>query len=528
MRLSSESPARAHSTHNSFFAPNVFQFILVSLLCYAICDEVHAENSWPLKQYKNATVVLKSSEENGSGEIMFETELLTVFNTLKLNASISGDDDDTFDVLSELESAMDDLLSLAPEMLETELEFDVYATNKTSCQRECAKGNHCCNYDENVGSNQRLSCLQACMVRVSGVSKSECDASCSSDGCTKFGYSLCSDCTDVISSNACSSNGGSSTDTCLAGCRIGRAVHYLTDATIQSAITNCLSESPVDGLCATYGLITTKFGTLPNWDVSRVSDLEEAFKGYDTFNADISKWVTSQVTDMGYMFWAASAFNQDIGSWNTARVTNMGSIFSSASAFNQDIGSWDTAQVTDMGHMFYYASAFNQDIGGWNTEKVTDMYQMFRSASAFNQPIGEWDTSEVTYMGMFSHASAFNQDIGSWNTEKVTNMNYMFRSASAFNKDIGSWKTAQVTTMTSMFESASAFNQDIGSWNTAQVTDMEGMFYFASAFNHDISSWTGTAATTAQTIMFSGATAFQDKFTCTNAITGPVSSCVPA
>jgi len=241
MRLSSESPARAHSTHNSFFAPNVFQFILVSLLCYAICDEVHAENSWPLKQYKNATVVLKSSEENGSGEIMFETELLTVFNTLKLNASISGDDEDTFDVLSELESAMDDLLSLAPEMLETELEFDVYATNKTSCQRECAKGNHCCNYDENVGSNQRLSCLQACMVRVSGVSKSECDASCSSDGCTKFGYSLCSDCTDVISSNACSSNGGSSTDTCLAGCRIGRAVHYLTDATIQSAITNCLS-----------------------------------------------------------------------------------------------------------------------------------------------------------------------------------------------------------------------------------------------------------------------------------------------
>ena len=439
MRLSSESPARAHSTHNSFFAPNVFQFILVSLLCYAICDEVYAENSWPLKQYKNATVVLKSSEENGSGEIMFETELLTVFNTLKLNASISGDDEDTFDVLSELESAMDDLLSLGPEMLETELEFDVYATNKTSCQRECAKGNHCCNYDESRGSNQKLSCLQACLVRVSGVSKSECDASCITNGCSKFDFSLCTSCNDVpahsssFGSNyqpplggSCSAYYGSSTDTCLAGCRIGRAVHYLTDATIQSAITNCLSESPVDGLCATYGLITTKFGTLPNWDVSRVSDLKEAFKGYDTFNADISKWDTSSVTTMYYMFHSASAFNQDIGGWNTEKVTTMEAMFYQASAFNQAIGSWTTAEVTNMQYMFYQASAFNQDIGGWNTEKVTSM---------------------------------------------------------------------------------------------------EYMFHYASAFNQDISSWTGSAATTAQTNMFLDASAFQAKFACTDAITGPANSC---
>ena len=52
------------------------------------------------------------------------------------------------------------------------------------------------------------------------------------------------------------------------------------------------------------------------------------------------------------------------------------------------------------------------------------------------------------------------------------------------------------------------------------------MFESASAFNHDISSWTGTAATTAQSTMFSSATAFQAKFACTNADTGPASSCV--
>ena len=50
------------------------------------------------------------------------------------------------------------------------------------------------------------------------------------------------------------------------------------------------------------------------------------------------------------------------------------------------------------------------------------------------------------------------------------------------------------TNMQSMFRSASAFNQDIGDWNTAQVTDMVYMFRYA--------------------------TAFQAKFTCTNAVDG--------
>ena len=52
------------------------------------------------------------------------------------------------------------------------------------------------------------------------------------------------------------------------------------------------------------------------------------------------------------------------------------------------------------------------------------------------------------------------------------------------------------------------------------------MFQSASAFNQDISSWTGSAATSAQTDMFLDASAFQAKFKCTNAVTGPANSCV--
>ena len=82
-----------------------------------------------------------------------------------------------------------------------------------------------------------------------------------------------------------------------------------------------------------------------------------------------------------------------------------------------------------------------------------------------------------------------------------------------------------MTNMRYVFGTASAFNQNIGSWNTLKVTDMTGMFKDASSFNHDISGWTGTAATSPQTDMFTGATAFNAKYACADANNGPASTC---
>ena len=118
----------------------------------------------------------------------------------------------------------------------------------------------------------------------------------------------------------------------------------------------------------------------------------------------------------------------------------------------------------------------------------------------------DWDVSMVTDMSGYDGTSSRG-----------------FANKTTFNGDIGSWNTEKVTDMGRMFRRAYAFNQDIGGWNTEKVTDMYKMFYSASVFNHDISSWTGTAATTAQSNMFSSATAFRAKYTC--GTSGPASSC---
>jgi surface protein len=147
-----------------------------------------------------------------------------------------------------------------------------------------------------------------------------------------------------------------------------------------------------------------------------------------------------------------------------------------------------------------------------------------------------WDVSLVTDMSGetensvhegFGGKSTCNADISKWDTSSVTTMYAMFYQASAFNKYIGSWDTSRVTNMNKMFNEASAFNHNIAGWDTSLVEGMTSMFKRASAYNYCcFSSFTGMAATTSQTDMFLEATAFQANFKCTDAITGPISSCL--
>ena len=114
---------------------------------------------------------------------------------------------------------------------------------------------------------------------------------------------------------------------------------------------------------------SSQYGVINDWDVSRITDMENMFREARAFNSNISDWNTSSVSSMFRMFSEAEAFNSNISDWNTSSVTSMFMMFYTANAFNSNISDWNTSKVTRMNYMFYNAEAFDQVLC-WDVSKA--------------------------------------------------------------------------------------------------------------------------------------------------------------
>ena len=89
-----------------------------------------------------------------------------------------------------------------------------------------------------------------------------------------------------------------------------------------------------DAWCSDPSAAATTYGDVNTWDISAVTDISFVWcKGprvQDGCNADCAN------------------FNDDIGNWDVSKVTNMDQTFREAYDFNQDINNWDTSKVTNM------------------------------------------------------------------------------------------------------------------------------------------------------------------------------------
>ena len=88
-----------------------------------------------------------------------------------------------------------------------------------------------------------------------------------------------------------------------------------------------------------------------------------------------------------------------INDWDVSKVTNMNDMFSGATSFNEPLNNWNVSNVTDMDRVFEDATSFNQPLNKWNVSKVRNMSYMFYNAESFNQPLNKWNVQCYGYGG---------------------------------------------------------------------------------------------------------------------------------
>jgi hypothetical protein len=325
----------------------------------------------------------------------------------------------------------------------------------------------------------------------------------------------------------------------------------ITQANIYDAVSECLTESPVDGNC-----VRSRCGPISCWDTSKVNSFNNLFWNRIHFNGDLSRWHTEQVVDMSGTFHGCEDLSERSGvaKWDTRRLTDASDIFKLCKTFDADLGNWDVSNVQSFTYafagatsftgrglehwnvdslrntqaMFFQAEKFNGAISGWQTHNLLRMDWMFREATHFNQNLDQWDVSHtvndcdgfsttaagcgmwsvfreaVVFNGnvstwqvghihslnsMFAGARKFNGDISGWNVSSAKHAKEMFREATNFNADLARWDVSHVHDMTHMFNRALSFSGDISHWNVSRVEFMDAMFYRADAFNGDLSLW---------------------------------------
>ena len=196
------------------------------------------------------------------------------------------------------------------------------------------------------------------------------------------------------------------------------------------------------------------------------TDYRKSMLPPDLANKKINEWDVSKVTIMNDLFRNTNDFNESLDLWNVSGVKNMENMFAYCTHFNQSLLSWDVRQVENMAGMFAGCKSFNQPLHSWKVNEVRQFHEMFSGCRKFNQPLDSWSLEHATGSldSMFSDCNSFNQPLNSWNVENVTSMQSMFSNCRSFNQPLDNWKVRSVVTVWEMFHYCVNLNQNFDSW----------------------------------------------------------------
>lgn len=184
----------------------------------------------------------------------------------------------------------------------------------------------------------------------------------------------------------------------------------------------------------------TEFVGLDQIDTSAVTDMSYLFRG-DTAvqNLDLSSWATKtgNVTNLDLAFYGTYQLKTlNLNNWDVSKVTSMQQTFDmgdwmTASAIEEiDVDNWNTTNVKGMSHLFADNKHLSKlDLSTWkHTENVTNMQNMFSGDAALTQlDVSGFNTSKVTMIGsMFQGVGVSALDVSNFDTSSVQSANSMF------------------------------------------------------------------------------------------------------
>ena len=133
--------------------------------------------------------------------------------------------------------------------------------------------------------------------------------------------------------------------------------------------------------------------TDPTSNISGYSWRATAPSGY-TFIANKGIYTDAPITTMRYLMRFNTSFNDaDIALWDVSTVTNFQQAFFNCGNFNQDISNWNVSNVLDMISMLQACTNFNQNLSGWCVTNITSEPYLFADSSGLsnaNKPV--WGT----------------------------------------------------------------------------------------------------------------------------------------
>jgi hypothetical protein len=207
-----------------------------------------------------------------------------------------------------------------------------------------------------------------------------------------------------------------------------------------------------------------------SWDVSQVTNMSSMFRGTQVANPNTSQWRTGNVTNMSAMFYEAQAADPDVsvkagGVWDVSKVTEFHEMFKGTPIADPDTSGWITTSGSAYYYMFNNAMAANPDVTNWDMTNAGIIQGMFSGAPNATPNVSLWVTPNMYDSAWAFENTPANPDTSNWDFSNNNSMEDMFVGSNI--SDLNYSKFLNRASLTTTFN-----NRNLGTVPAQYITDV--------------------------------------------------------